>query len=238
MKTTMNFLNPLVGVLVGVSTNHIIEKIKRLIFLLLMLLAMPALATDKYTEQMEKHIAAVYAAKTVDEYQAAVNAFERVASVEKSKWEPLYYSAFGNIMIANQTQDAAKKDAYLDLALASLEKGKAFAPGESELVALEGFVYMIKVSVDPATRGAQYSGLSMQLFGKAAAMNPKNPRALTFMARMQFGMAEFFKQAPTEACETARKALALFDEPQAENSNPLAPTWGKGMAQGIVGQCK
>lgn len=211
---------------------------KTINFFLLLLLALPVLANDKYTEQMEKQIEAVYAAKSADEYQAAVNSFDRIANVEKSKWEPLYYSAFGNIMIANETSDGAKKDAYLDLALASIEKGKALAPNESELVALEGFVYMIKVSVDPATRGAQYSGLSMQLFGKASGMNPKNPRALTFMARMQYGMAEFFKQAPTEACETARKALALFSEPQTETKNPLAPAWGRGMAQNLVNQCK
>jgi tetratricopeptide (TPR) repeat protein len=191
---------------------------------------------DKYYEQMAKQINAVYTAKSMEEYQSAVNALDRIAAAEKTKWEPYYYSAFGNIMKMNLEQEAVKKDSYLDLALAAIEKGKAIAPAESELMALEGFVHMMRVTVDPASRGQQYSGLAMQTFGKALGMNPNNPRALMLLAQMQFGTARFFNQTPTEACESAKNALALFESvPPTENK--LAPVWGKQMAQSLVKNC-
>jgi hypothetical protein len=193
--------------------------------------------TGKYEEHMSQQIEAVYKAKTIAEYQSAINAFDRIAAAEKTKWEPYYYSAFGNIMKVNLEQDGAKKDNYLDLALAAIEKGKGIAPAESELVALEGFVHMMRVTVDPASRGQQYSGLAMQTFGKAISLNPENPRALALLAQMQFGTARFFNQAPTEACATAQKAVALF-ETVLPAENKLAPAWGKQMAQALVSNCK
>jgi tetratricopeptide (TPR) repeat protein len=204
----------------------------------LMIISVTTWANDeKYYEQMGKHIQAVYTAKTIEEYQNAVNAFDRIAGVEKAKWEPHYYSAFGNVMMATRETDAGKKDAYLDKALASIENGKAIAVNESELIALEGFVHMIRVTVDPASRGQQYSGLAMQTFGKALALNPKNPRAMALMAQMQFGTARFFSQAPVEACETANKALVVFSE-SAPVENSLAPVWGKQMAESLVKNCQ
>jgi len=211
-------------------------KTTNLIFL--MIISVSAWANDeKYFEQMGKQIQAVYSAKTIDEYQSAINALDRIASAEKTKWEPYYYSAFGSIMMATRETESSKKDAYLDQALAAVEKGKGIAANESELVALEGFVHMIRVTVDPASRGQQYSGLAMQTFGKALGMNPNNPRAMSLLAQMQFGTAQFFKQQPTQACETARKALSLF-EAGTKTDNPLAPQWGKEMTAGLVQNCK
>jgi hypothetical protein len=204
----------------------------------LMIIAVATWANDeKYYEQMRKQIQAVYTAKTTDEYQVAINTLDRIANAEKTKWEPLYYSAFGNIMLATKEKEGSKKDSYLDLALTSIEKGKALAPAESELIALEGFVHMIRLTVDPASRGQQYSGLAMQTFGKALGMDPNNPRAMSLLSQMQFGTAQFFGQAPIEACETARKALTLFETPT-KSENLLTPQWGKEMTTELVKGCK
>lgn len=211
---------------------------KTINLIFLMIIAVTSWANDeKYYEQMGKQIQAVYTAKTTDEYQVAINALDRIASAEKVRWEPYYYSAFGNIMIATREKESSKKDSYLDLALTAIEKGKSLAPAESELIALEGFVHMIRLTVDPASRGQQYSGLAMQTFGKALGMNPTNPRAMSLMAQMQFGTAQFFGQVPTEACETARKALTLFDG-GTKPDNSLAPQWGKEMTAELVKGCK
>jgi tetratricopeptide (TPR) repeat protein len=209
-------------------------KTTNLILLLAIALSSAAFGKDKYKSQMTKNIEVVYKAQTAEELQQAVNAFERIGNAEKDKWEPFYYASFGNIMLANKEKDGTKKDGYLDLAKTALDKAVAINSKESEIVALEGFIHMIRVTVDPATRGQQYSMLSMQSFGKALALNPNNPRAMTLMAQMQFGTAQFFKQAPTEACETATKALGLYAEPK----DSLSPSWGKGMTEGLLKQCK
>lgn len=202
-----------------------------------MALSLSSLANDtKYLEVMSKNIEAVYKGQTVEELQQAVNTLNRIADAEKTKWEPYYYSAFGNVMMANREKDAVKKDGYLDLALVAVEKAKAIRENESEIIAMEGFIQMIRLTVDPATRGQQYSGMAMQSFSKAIALNPENPRALSLMAQMQFGTARFFNAPPTEACETVSKALEKFEAFKSEN--PLAPVWGKGMTEALKKNCQ
>jgi hypothetical protein len=208
---------------------------KTTIILTAVLFVMSAFA-DKYTDQMSKNIEAVYKAATIEELQNTVNVFERIGGAEKTKWEPFYYAAFGYIMMATRETDAVKKDSYLDLATTAIGKAAAVRSDESEIVALEGFIQMIRVSVDPASRGQKYSTLAGQSYGKALGLNPQNPRALALMAQLQFGTAQFFKQAPTEACETARKAIALFDSSKPES--PVAPAWGRGMTEQLVKGCQ
>jgi len=192
--------------------------------------------SDKYTDQMIKNIEIVYANSSTDDIQKAVNTFERIGAAEKTKWEPYYYASFGYIMMAVREQDGTKKDALLDLAQTAIGKATAIKSDESEIAAVEGFIHMIRTSVDPASRGQKYSTLAMQSYGKALGLNPENPRALALMARMQFGTASFFHQEPTEACETARKSLALFDKKPFELT--IAPSWGRGIAEELVKGCK
>jgi len=210
---------------------------KTITLLFAMALGLSSWANDnKYLESMTKNIEAVYKAQTIEEIQSAVNALDRIAIAEKTKWEPYYYSAFGNVMMANREKDAVKKDGYLDLALASVEKARAIKEDESEVVAMEGFIHMIRLTVDPATRGQQYSMMSMQAFGKSLGLNPENPRALSLMAQMQLGTAKFFNSPPTEACDTLTKALEKFETYKSEN--PLAPVWGKGMTEELKKNCQ
>lgn len=210
---------------------------KTITLTILMALSMLAKATDnKYVEAMTKNIEVVYTAQTIDELQKAVNSFDRIAGVEKEKWEPLYYSAFGNIMLANRETDSSRKDSYLDLAVASVEKAKTLKPNDSEIIALEGFIHMIRVTVNPPARGQEYSAKAFDAYQKALAINPDNPRALALMAQMEFGMAQFFKSSTTSACATNLKALEKFQIAKPEN--PLAPIWGKGVAEDLKSKCK
>jgi hypothetical protein len=203
---------------------------------ILIIMVEPVNANDtRYLEAMQKSIQSVYSAKSIDELQSAVNSLERIASAEKVRWEPYYYMSFAFILMANQEQDAARKDAYLDQAHAAIEKASAIKANESEIVALIGFIHMIRVTVDPASRGAQYSGLAMQAFGKATTLNPENPRALTLTAQMQHGTAKFFGSPVTEACATLNLALQKFDTYKSDN--PLAPQWGREMAMGLKKVC-
>lgn len=192
-------------------------------------------ANDKYEQAMQTNIQAIYKAQTVEDMQQAVNAFERIGAAEKNKWEPFYYASFGYIMMSTREEDGSKKDIMLDKATDVLKQAKTINANESEIVALDGFIYMMRVTVDPATRGQQYSGLAMQEFNKALAINPENPRAMYLLAQMEFGTAQFFKVSTADACATAAKAIEKFDN--YKNENALAPRWGKESAQRVASQC-
>jgi hypothetical protein len=193
-------------------------------------------ADNKYAEAMAKNIHTVYTTQSIAELQNAVNALERIGVAEKTKWEPYYYAAFGYIMMATYEQNGNKKDTYLDEATKAIAKAKTIVQNESEVVALEGFIHMIRVTVDPASRGQQYSGLAMQTFAKAITLNPENPRALALMAQMQFGTAQFLGSSTTEACTTNEAALQKFAT--SKSDNPLAPQWGKKTAEELKKNCK
>ncbi|MCU0420014.1 MAG: hypothetical protein MUC38_10205 [Cyclobacteriaceae bacterium] len=210
---------------------------KTLFVTFLLFVALVAQAHDKkFEEAMAKQIQHVYTAEKTEALQAATHALDRIAQAEKSRWEPLYYAAFGYVMMANREPEAAKKDGYLDQAMERIRKAAEASPNNSEITALEGFAHMIRVTVDPATRGQQYSALSMQAYGKAIQQDPGNPRALALMAQMQYGMAQFFKSSTAEACTMAQKALALFEG--AKSESPLTPAWGRGMTEGLLAQCQ
>jgi len=208
----------------------------RTMFLALLIYSTSVMAQDsRYVEEMSKQIATVYSAQTTEELLAAVNSLDRIARVEKEKWEPSYYGAFGYIMLANREKDLSKKDGYLDEALDRVKQATAISKGNSEITALEGFVHMIRVSVDPAARGQQFSGMSMQAFGKALGQDPNNPRALALYAQMQYGTATFLKSSTAEACGMAKKALEQFIA--AKNDQPLSPKWGREMTEGMLKNC-
>lgn len=209
--------------------------IQILIFTLL-LIVQSAFGTDKYIEVMLMNIEAVYKSQNAEELQSLANTFHRIGEAEKNKWEPYYYEAFSYLMLTTREKDGSKKDAYLDLALKSVETAKSIQPNESELVALEGFVHMLRVTVDPASRGQQYSGMAFQSFHKALGMNPENPRALNLLAQMEFGTAQFFGSPTTEACATLHKAIEKFATYKVEN--PLAPQWGKSMTESLKAKCQ
>ena len=208
-----------------------------ILFLAIALSMSTAMADDsRYTESMTKNIELVYKAGTNEELLQAVNAFDRIGGAEKTKWEPFYYAAFGYVLMANRESEPLKKDSYLDQAKVAIDKATAVRQNDSEIVALDGFINMIRVTVDPASRGQKYSGIAMQSFDQAIALNPENPRALALMAQMQFGTARFFKGSTAEACATTTKAMEKFSTYKSENA--LAPSWGKGMAEGLLKQCE
>lgn len=207
-----------------------------LVFLMLGMTIMSFVNDDKYTSAMQKNVQTVYTAQTVADLQVVVSSFERIAETEKTKWEPYYYASFGYIMMANYEQDGAKKDGYLDHAKGCVEKAKALAQGESEIIALEGFVHMMRITIDPMSRGQQYSPLAYEAFNKALALNAENPRALSLLAQMQFGTAQFFNSSTGEACETVEKSIDKFET--YKSVNPLAPQWGKSVAQRLKEKCK
>ncbi len=205
--------------------------------LLLIVISLNVHANDsKYITTMKSTIEKLYASNSIQEYQEAINALQRIGNVEKDKWEPQYYIAFGYLMIANRESDATMKDTYLDEAMAAVVKAKKLLAEDSEIITLEGFVQMIRLTVDPASRGQKYSQLATAAFAKAVALNPENPRALAMLSQMQFGTAKFFGSATTDACNTNTKALEKFNTYKSEN--PIAPAWGKSTAEEMAKACQ
>lgn len=193
------------------------------------------LANGPFEKAMGKNIPAMFSAQSADALQAVLNQLDRIGAAEGDRWEPYYYQAYGYIRMTGMVEGADDKDKYLDLALKAVEKGESIQPNDSELESLRGYVHMIRVTVDPASRGMQYSGMAFASFQKAVGMNPENPRAHFLLGQMQYGTAQFMGSGTEEACGTMAKAVALYGK-ASEAANALAPSWGKENAEGATKQ--
>jgi len=203
---------------------------KKPVFVLLgLFIATLSLANGPFEKAMGKSIPSMFSADTPESLQAAINQLNRIAEAETDRWEPHYYAAFGYLRMSSFVDTPAEKDQYLDLGLAAIEKGETLQPDDSELATLRGYLQMIKLTVDPATRGASYSGMVFASFQKAIALNPENPRAHFLLGNMQHGTAQFMGGDSSEACASFAKALSLFET--ATPSSPIAPSWGKESAE-------
>ncbi len=193
-------------------------------------------AAPSYRQAMEESIAILNQASDSEQLLAVANRFERIARAEKDQWLPWYYAAYATLNRAIQADEPGKKDQLLDEAQQYLEEATELETKESELVALQGYVHTIRVTVDPANRGQQLAPLATQTLGKAVQMNPDNPRALFLLGQMQYGTAQFFGADTSEACHLIQQAVAKYESATVDDA--LLPSWGKENAQRMSEQCK
>jgi len=105
----------------------------------------------KFEKIMLDNIAALNAARTIEDYQKVVNTLDRIGAAEAGKWEPHYYGAYGNILMSTRVTELAEKNQYLDAAQLRLDKTVAIDNSNVEMVTLHGFIHMMRLAADPAT---------------------------------------------------------------------------------------
>jgi len=184
-------------------------------------------ANDAYQKAMSQSIEKLFQAKIIHEYVEVANQFERISTIEKTEWLPLYYASFAYIMISFQETESTKKDQYLDQAQKYLDQAMAIEPNESELYMLQGFLYPSRINIDPMARGMLYMGKMNESLDKALALNPDNPRVYYLRATMTFHMPEAYGGGAAKALplfQTAAEKFQIF-KPKTE----LSPNWGKEM---------
>ena len=182
-----------------------------------------------YQPAMEKSIALLQEAKDPVALTDVANRFERIAKAEREQWLPRYYTAYAYIRQATRSETAAQKDEYLNIAQQHLDQAMELQPEESELMTLQGYLQMIRVSIDPASRGQQLAPVATQTLAKALELNPENPRALLMLGQMLYGTDKFFGNDTSKACAMIQQSVVKFE--QEDVSDLLMPHWGSETAQ-------
>jgi hypothetical protein len=206
-----------------------------IISILILFVSVGVSYANKYEKAMASAIDKLNTSNSLDEYLSVVAAFERIGTAEKNEWLPYYYASLGYIQTSHATEDGEEKDAYLDKAQLSIDQSAKLSPGNDEIVTLQGYIYMMKVVIDPMTRGPEYGGKAMQEFGTAIGMNENNPRALLLYGRMQMGSDQFMGNDISESCKIINKANQMLVQQISDKS--LMPKWGKEMAEVFVQEC-
>ncbi|MDN4165508.1 hypothetical protein QWY31_08350 [Cytophagales bacterium LB-30] len=211
------------------------KRILLFIGLVVAFLSTQAQDNTAYTEAMQAQLVLLDSAHSSDDLQAVINTMERIAQVETAQWHPRYYLAYASLHQNFYFKESAERAKYLDKAQAYLDKALVDFPQHSELLALQGFVWMIRVSLDPATYGQLYAGKTMEILQKAKALNPNNPRAAFLLGQMSYGTAQFFGQSTEQACALVSQAVSLYET--ATPTDSLAPKWGKKGALSMQEKC-
>jgi tetratricopeptide (TPR) repeat protein len=190
---------------------------------------------DAYLQAMSTEISKLYQAASVEELQKSANAFQRISTMNPTEWLPDYYAAWAYANMGFRSQGSAQdKDNYFAQAKKLADKAAQVSPNNSEIVAMQGYITMGELSVDPGSRGQHLSPVAMQTFGKAINLNRTNPRAILLMAQMEYGMAQFFGQGPEKACGLILSSLELFKKEAATaKNNSIEPLWGEDYAKGL-----
>lgn len=198
---------------------------KLVIILVLGSLTLAGFSNEAYQKAMTESIGKLYQATTIAGYIEIANQFERIASMEKSEWLPLYYASYAYIMISFQEPENAKKDQYLDQAQKLLDLAMKIDPNESELYLLQGFLYPSRITIDPMTRGVELMPEMNKALDKALELNPDNPRVYFLRATMTFHMPEAYGGGAAKALplyQVADEKFRIF-----KPKTPLSPDWGR-----------
>ena len=162
--------------------------------------------------------------------------FERIAAAESTSWLPNYYVALVNTTSAFGTKDAAQIDLLLTKSQNALDVELIKTPDNSELLVMQAMIHTAWIAYDPMTNGQKLSGTVMELYGKAQALAPENPRVVFGKAEFEIGAAKFWGTDTKPMCAQIEKAIGLFATFKPET--PFSPKWGLERALEAQKNCK
>lgn len=205
--------------------------------LLLVLVCMTTLvnAQDRaYKKSMENALSQLEKAHNATDFQKAGDSFSKIADNAHDSYLPPYYAAYSRVIESFMLKDKTKRDNILDEAKSYVDSAKELSSENSEIIAMEGFVLMAKMVIDPQSRAPQTSESIMNSFEKAHKISKNNPRPVLLKARMELGTSEYFGSTSEKACELAKKGEELLSK---ENPKEFEPHWGEHIAQDILENC-
>ncbi|TXG39153.1 hypothetical protein [Seonamhaeicola maritimus] len=165
----------------------------------------------------------------------ATNLFERIANAETDNWLPPYYAAQVNIVSSFGEKDKDKLTAQLKKAQDFLNDATAISKDNPEIMVMQALLYTAWVAYDGANYGMTMSPKVVELYTKAKAIAPDNPRVVYSEAEWNIGGARFFGQDTTPFCKDLEKAKELFANFKPET--PFHPNWGKERVDMLLQSC-
>lgn len=199
-------------------------KVALSVFLSLLFLTV-AIADDKYEKEMKKNIDKITECKTSSDFMKVANNFERIASAEKDKWLPYYYSSFLYVLASYSDSSNSRKDIYLDKSDKFINLADSLNPNNSEIYTLKGMISQARMQVDPMNRWQKYGADANNNFAKAMQIDTLNPRPEYLIGVGLFYTPPQFGGGPTTAKPVLEKSLVKFEKFVAENE--IMPSWGK-----------
>ncbi|GEQ85904.1 hypothetical protein ULMS_14120 [Patiriisocius marinistellae] len=202
---------------------------KTIIYITLLFVGFATQAQSKYEMGMQNALELWRA----DKPQEAANLFERIGAAEPTEWLPPFYTSQINVFKAFNEKDKAKITATLNKAQEFLNLAKTNGGGSNpEVMILEAQYYTAWIAFDGQQYGMQYAGKVAELYKKAAAISPDNPRVVMGKAEWDMGSAAYFGGDASIYCKDIKRAIELYKTEVPESS--IHPSGGEEHAQDVL----
>ena len=193
-------------------------------------------AAQKTGDQFEQGMGKAFGLWKEGKNTEASALFERIAAVETTTWLPNYYVALVNTTSAFGTKDKEKINVLLLKAQNALDSEMAKNQNNAELYVMQAMINTAWIVYDPMTNGQKLSVPTMELYAKAEAIAPNNPRVIFSKAEFEIGSATFWGKDIKPMCAQIDKAITLFSTFKPES--PFSPSWGLDRALEAQKNCK
>lgn len=140
----------------------------------------------------------------------AIHLFEQVADQEPQRWLPLFYAAQVNVSRSFSEKDINKLRLQLDAAQKSIDRANEISKDNEDLLLLQAQWYTAWIVYDGAQYGMLYSQKASELYQKALAIAPNNPRVVLAVTDWNMGGARYFGESTESYCKDVHRAIELF----------------------------
>lgn len=192
--------------------------------------------SGNFVQQMEAAIAGQDTTTSYEAYQKNAALFKQIAATETSQWLPAYYQTYNEMMaaaVAMRKQDFKTCNYHIGQAQTALDIAQERAgEANSEILALQSFIYTGHIWENPMEKGAIYSGMVFEALEKAIAKDVNNPRAYYLKGQMVMFTPEFWGGGVQNALPILEKAAVTFEANPATSS--IAPNWGQASNQQLL----
>lgn len=212
------------------------KMIKSVIAITLVMMSLAAISeTNSFDKLMLENLQTLRAEAEDINYIELGDNFAKIAEAAPRRFEPLYYSAYSYIIASWQFNDASEKTDLLTKANDAIDKGLTLSPENDELLVLKAFYYQAMIMTNPQRFGQSYSMKAAELFSKAQAINPSNPRTQFLMAQNTYYTPVEYGGGKERALPLFKKAASFFETQ--DTTNYLSPIWGEQTNKQMILDC-
>jgi hypothetical protein len=170
-----------------------------------------AAAGSAYTDQLGAIVNELMRTGDPAQLTSIAAKLERAGAAASTDWLPRYYRAYALLINVFQSkEDADVRDKTLDQAEAALAQARKLRGDESELLALQAYIYQARLNVSPMMRAMKYSALVRETVAQAKKLNPDNPRAYLIEANNVYYTPSMFGGGADAARPIYEAAKAKF----------------------------
>lgn len=196
---------------------------KRLINLSIMLFitTLSSLGQNQYKQSMSSALTLWQEGKSNE----ASMMMEKIAEEEKSNWLSSYYVSLINTTDSFQEKDKRNVAKKLKKSMKYAKIAKKRGGSLAEIYCIEGLINTVKLIQDPKGKGKTLSPIIIELYRKAAKLEPNNPRPIYLLAEFQINSAKRKGQDCSAFYNAIEKSIQLFNT--FKTTEDFYPNWGK-----------